>query len=150
MAADFELFWDSNCDADADLEGYFIYYIQDASVVDDPGGAIDLYVDLTDIDFDPDNPSLLIADLLDDERYCFAVTAWYGDEESGMSNEVCGVNGAYASEPDPGPGINPDPDPDSDPEADPTPDPSPGMNPDAGGASSGGGSSGGCFLGSLR
>jgi hypothetical protein len=141
MAADFELFWDPNCNEDADLEGYFIYYKQDASVVADPDGAIDLYVALTDIDFDPDNPSLLIADLLDDERYCFAVTAWYGDEESGMSNEVCGINGVY----DPGQGINPDPDSD-DPDADPTP----GLNPDAGSSSSGSSSSGGCFVGSLK
>jgi hypothetical protein len=58
-------------------------------------------VALTDIDFDPDNPGYLIAGLLDDVRYCFAVTAWYGDEESDMSNEVCGVNGAYASATDP-------------------------------------------------
>jgi hypothetical protein len=153
-AADFELFWDPNCNADADLEGYFIYYKQDASVVADPGRAIDLYVALTDIDFDKDNPSLLIADLLDDVRYCFAVTAWYGDKESGMSNEVCGINGAYAPDPDPGPSINPDPDLDADPtpdlDADPTPDSNPGLNPDSGGASSGGGSSGGCFIGSLR
>jgi hypothetical protein len=164
MAADFELFWDPNCNADADLEGYYIYYKEDASVVDDPSGAIDLYVALTDIDFDPDNPSYLIAGLLDDVRYCFAVTAWYGDEESDMSNEVCGINGTYASDPnpdpdpdpepdpepnpdpDPGPGINPDPDPG---EA-PTPDPSPGQNPDTGGTSSGSGSSGGCFIGSLK
>jgi hypothetical protein len=141
MAADFELLWDPNCNADTDLEGYFIYYKQDASVVADPSGAIDLYVTLTDIDFDPDNPSLLIADLLDDVRYCFAVTAWYGDEESGMSNEVCGINGAY----DPGQGMNPDSDSD-----DPDPDSSPGLNPDAGGSSSSGSSSGGCFIGSLR
>jgi hypothetical protein len=103
MAADFELFWDPNCNADADLEGYYIYYKQDASVVDDPSGAIDLYVALTDIGFDPDNPSYLIPGLLDDMRYCFAVTAWYGDEESGLSNEVCGINGTYISEPDPDP-----------------------------------------------
>jgi hypothetical protein len=166
MAADFELFWDPNCNADTDLEGYYVYYKEDASVIDDPSGAIDLYVALTDIDFDPDNPSYLIADLLDDVRYCFAVTAWYGDEESGMSNEVCGINGTYAPDPNPDPdptpdpdpdpepdpnpdpGINPDPDPDPGPA--PTPDPSPGQNPDTGGTSSGSGSSGGCFIGSLR
>jgi hypothetical protein len=100
-------------------------------------------VALTDIDFDPDNPSYLIPDLLDDVRYCFAVTAWYGDEESDMSNEVCGINGAYAPNPEPGSGINPDRDTDL------RPDPSPGLNPDAGGASSSS-SSGGCFIGSLR
>ena len=108
MAADFELFWDPNCNTDADLEGYYIYYKEDASVIADPNGAIDIYVALTDIDFDPDNPSYLIADLLDDVRYCFAVTAWYGDEESDMSNEVCGINGAY----------DPDPEPNTDPVAD--------------------------------
>jgi hypothetical protein len=163
MAADFELFWDPNCNIDADLEGYNIYYKQNASVVDDPSGAMDYYVALTDIDFDPDNPSYLLSDLLDDVRYCFAVTAWYGDEESGMSNEVCGINGTYATDPDPDPdpepgpnpdpdpdpGINPDPDPD--PDAAPTPDPTPGQNPGMGGASNGSGSSGGgCFIGSLK
>jgi hypothetical protein len=146
MAADFELFWDSNCNADADLEGYYIYYQKDASVISDPSGALDVYVALSDFDFDPDNPSLLIADLLDDVRYCFAVTAWYSDEESDMSNEVCGINGVYAPGPDPGPGINPDPYPD----ADPVPDANPGLNPDAGDLSGGSGSSGGCFIGSLR
>jgi hypothetical protein len=146
LAADFELFWDPNCNTDTNLEGYFIYYKKDASVVVDPGGAIDVYVALTDINFDPDNPSLLIAGLLDDERYCFAVTAWYGNEESGMSNEVCGINGTYASDPDPGPGLNPDLDPDPN----PAPNPGPGLNPDAGGSSSGSSSSGGCFIGSSR
>jgi hypothetical protein len=141
MAADFELFWDPNCNVDTDLEGYYVYYKHDASVVADPSGAIDHYVALTYIDFDPDNPSFLILDLDDDERYCFAVTAWYGDEESGMSNEVCGINGVY----DPGQGINPDPDPD-----DPSADPTPRLNPDGGDSSSGSSSSGGCFIGSIR
>lgn len=97
VAADFELFWDANCNADVDLEGYYIYYKENVSVVDDPSGASNIYVVLTDIGFDPDNPSYLIADLLDDVRYCFAVTAWYGDEESGMSNEICGINGVSFS-----------------------------------------------------
>jgi hypothetical protein len=108
-AADFELFWDASCDAEADLEGYYIYYIENASVVDDPGGAIDVYVALEDIDFDPDSPSYLIPGLHDDVRYCFAVTAWYGDEESGMSNEVCGINGTYDTDLDPSSSKNPDP-----------------------------------------
>jgi hypothetical protein len=173
MTANFELSWDPNCNADADLEGYYIYYKKDASVVDDPSGAIDYYAALSDIDFDPDNPSYLIADLVDGVRYCFAVTAWYGDEESGMSNEVCGINGTYATDPnpdpDPGPDPDPDPDPDPAPEPDPDPDPAPGINPDPdpdpgaaptpdpspqnpgmGGTSSGSGSSGGCFIGSLK
>jgi hypothetical protein len=75
IAADFELFWDPNCNSDTGLEGYFIYYKEDASVVDDPSGAIESYVALTDIGFDPDNPSFLTAGLNDDIRYCFAVTA---------------------------------------------------------------------------
>jgi hypothetical protein len=103
MAADFELFWDPNCNADMDLEGYYIYYKEDASVVDDPNGAFQEYVALSDAGFDPDNPSFPIPGLLDDVRYCFAVAAWYGNEESGLSNEVCGINGTYASEPDPDP-----------------------------------------------
>lgn len=150
MAADFELFWDPNCNADTDLEGYYIYYKQDASVVDDPSGAIDVYVAVTDIDFDPDNPSHLMLGLFDDVRYCFAVTAWYGDEESGMSNEVCGINGAYAFDSDPGPGI--DFDPDSSPDTSPTSNPSPGLNsdPDTESSSSVSSSSGGCFIGSLK
>ena len=137
MAADFELFWDPNCNDDPALEGYYIYYKQDASVVDDPSGAIDVYVPLSYIGFDPDEPSHQISDLLDDVRYCFAVTAWYGDEESDMSNEVCGMNGAYEQEPDP----VPDPDPDQ--------TPAPGIDPGTDG-SSGDGSSGGCFIGVLR
>jgi hypothetical protein len=95
MAADFELFWDPNCNSDPTLEGYYIYYNEDASVIGDPNGAIDTFVDLTDIDFDADNPSYLIPGLLDGVRYCFAVTAWYGDEESDMSNEICGIDGVY-------------------------------------------------------
>jgi DNA/RNA-binding domain of Phe-tRNA-synthetase-like protein len=100
MAADFELFWDPNCAADAELQGYYIYYKQDASVVDDSSGAIDLFVGLNDIGFDPENPSFPVTGLNDDVRYCFAVTAWYGGAESGMSNEVCGVNGTYATDTD--------------------------------------------------
>jgi hypothetical protein len=148
MAADFELNWDPNCNADTTLEGYFVYYKQEASVYDDPGGAIDLYIDLTDVDFDPDNPSLLIPDLLDDVRYCFAVTAWYGDEESNMSNEVCAINRLDVSDSDSGPGIDSDPDPQSDTVS--ATDPSPGLNADAVDASGGGSSSAGCFIGSLR
>lgn len=101
LAADFELFWDANCNKDPALEGYYIHYMENASVVDAPSGAVGVYVALTDIYFDPDNPSLLIAGLRDGVRYCFAVTAWYGDEESSMSNEVCGINGTSASDPDP-------------------------------------------------
>ena len=103
LAADFELFWDSNCNQDPALEGYYIYYKEDASVVDDPGDAVEVYIDMADNVFDPDDPGYLIADLLDDVRYCFAVTAWYGNEESGMSNEICGINGVYA----PNPGSSP-------------------------------------------
>jgi hypothetical protein len=99
LAADFELFWDPNCNQDPTLEGYYIYYKEDASVIVDPGGAVEVYVDLSDSVFDPDEPGFTIADLLDDTRYCFAVAAWYGDEESEMSNEVCGINGAYYWDP---------------------------------------------------
>ncbi len=148
MAADFELYWDPNCNADPDLEGYFIYYKHDASVIADPSGAIDIYVDLTDAEFDPDNPSILIPDLLDDEPYCFAITAWYGSEESDLSNEVCGINGTYASDsdpdPDPNPGLNPNPG------SDPAPNPSPGDDPGNVSSSGGSNSSGGCFIGSLK
>jgi hypothetical protein len=179
MAADFELFWDPNCNADTDLKGYYIYYKEDGSVVDDPGGAIEQYVALTDFGFDPDNPSFLIPGLLDDVLYCFAVAAWYGDGESGMSNEVCGVNGTYVadpdpdpdpdSDPDPAPGPDPDSDPDPDPGPDPDSDPNPDLGPDpdpdsdpgpgpdpdpdpdpGGNSSDSAGSSGGCFIGSLR
>jgi hypothetical protein len=151
MAADFEIFWDSNCDAEADLEGYFIYYRQDASVVDDPGAAVDLYVALTDIDFDPDNPSLLIAGLLDDVRYCFAVTAWYGDEESGLSDELCGLNGTYRSDSEPDPTLDQDPDSDPDPESDTDSTQGFGLNTEMESTSGDGISGGsGCFIGSLR
>lgn len=172
MAADFELFWDPNCNADTDLEGYYIYYKEDASVVDDPSGAVEQYVTLSDVGFDPDNPSYQILGLLDDVRYCFAVSAWYGDEESGLSNEVCGINGTYIAVPDPEPEPDPEPNPEPDPEPEPQPDPEPEPDPDPDpdpnpGADplpdSGGGlnpgledpsgstnSSGGCFIGALK
>lgn len=126
MAADFELFWDPNCNQDASLEGYYIYYREDASVVDDPNGAIELYVDLSNSEFDPGEPGFMIANLLDDIRYCFAVAAWYGDEESDLSNEVCGINGSYYWEPS-----------------------SP-SDPSDIGSSSSDYSSGGCFIGASR
>ncbi|MGD9189040.1 MAG: hypothetical protein PVI89_12545 [Desulfobacteraceae bacterium] len=114
MAADFELFWDHNCDADATLEGYYIYYNKDASVVGNSSGATKVYVSASANGFDRTAPSYQISNLLDDVRYCFAVTAWYGDEESDLSNEVCGAKSdAYSqsvSEPEPEP--EPDPEPD--------------------------------------
>ena len=39
-AADFELFWDPNCGADPALEGYYVYYMEDASVVDAPSSRL--------------------------------------------------------------------------------------------------------------
>jgi hypothetical protein len=127
LAADFELFWDPNCNEDPDLEGYYIYYLEDASVVNNPDGAMEVYVPLSENGFDISAPSYLIPDLIDDVRYCFSVTAWYGDEESGMSNEVCGINGDYTSDtgPDSGPGVGSD-------------------------NSSGNTSNGGCFIGALK
>lgn len=123
LAADFELFWDSNCNQDPSLEGYYIYYKENASVVDDPNGAVEIYIDVSDNTFDVDEPGYMIADLMDDVRYCFSVTAWYGDEESGMSNEVCGINGVYA--------------------------PSPGSSPSTDNSTTTS-SGGGCFIGSLK
>lgn len=113
MAADFELCWESNCNQDTDLEGYYVYFKEDASVVDDPSGAFEIYVDVADTEFDPNEPGYIVADLLDDKRYCFAVTAWYGDEKSDMSNEVCGINGAYYWEPATNPNISANPSPDN-------------------------------------
>lgn len=102
-AADFKFLWDPNCNQNPYLEGYTIYFKEEASQVDDPSGAFEIYVDLSDPEFDPDEPGYTVTDLLDDKRYCFAVTAWYGGEESDMSNEVCGINSAYHSEPAPTP-----------------------------------------------
>jgi hypothetical protein len=99
MAADFELFWDPNCSADSDLNGYFIYYLEESSVVLRSSDANEIYVSLSDNGFTPDAPSYLVSGLMDDVTYCFAVSAWYGYEESGISNEVCGVNGVYAPNP---------------------------------------------------
>jgi hypothetical protein len=103
IAADFELYWDPNCNDDPDLEGYYIYYEYHEPGVGIYGGSdnvdlshvVDVYIPLSEYGFDPENPSCRIEGLLDDVRYCFTVTAWYGNEESGMSNEVCGINGTY-------------------------------------------------------
>jgi hypothetical protein len=108
IAADFELYWDPNCNEDPDLEGYYIYYkyyepgigIYGQSDAAESSHVVDVYIPLSESGFDPDNPSCRIAGLLDDVRYCFTITAWYGNEESGMSNEICGANGTYDSEPD--------------------------------------------------
>lgn len=111
IAAEFELYWDPNCNEDPNLEGYYIYYkyyepgtgIYSEPNITDTSHLDDVYIPLSDPEFDPDNPSCRIEGLQNDVRYCFTVTAWYGDEESGMSNEVCGVNGSYGPEPDPYP-----------------------------------------------
>lgn len=103
LAADFKLSWDPNCNQNPYLEGYNIYFKEDASVVDDPSGAFEIYVDLSDPEFDSNEPGYIVADLLDDKRYCFAVTAWYGDREGDMSDEVCVINGAPYAEPAPSP-----------------------------------------------
>jgi hypothetical protein len=95
LAADFELLWDPNCNEDDDLEGYYIHYIEEDSVIIHPNDSTEIYVPLLENGFDPDAPRYLVSGLIDDVIYCFAVSAWYGDEESGMSNEICGVNGAY-------------------------------------------------------
>jgi hypothetical protein len=130
MAADFELFWDANCDADPTLKGYYIYYKADASVVGNPSGATDIFLPVADDGFDRNSPSYNIKNLQNDVRYCFAITAWYGDEESGMSNEICGINGAYSSEPDPEPEPDPAPQPEPEPQPDPVPQPDPQPQPD--------------------
>jgi hypothetical protein len=112
LAADFELFWDPNCNEDPDLEGYYIYYkyyepgigIYGELNTTDTSHLDDVYIPLSEPGFDPDNPSYRIDGLEDDVRYCFTVTAMYGNEESDLSNEVCGINGTYDSEPDSYPG----------------------------------------------
>jgi hypothetical protein len=104
MAADFELFWDPNCNADPDLEGYYIYYTDEVSVILDPSDAMEIYVPLSEYGFDSDAPGYLVSGLTDDVLYCFAVSAWYGDEESSMSNEICGINGVYYPSPGSGSG----------------------------------------------
>ncbi|MGD8845450.1 MAG: hypothetical protein PVI54_08070 [Desulfobacteraceae bacterium] len=92
IAEDFELFWNPNCDSNASLEGYYIYYIENASVADNLSAATQIYVPVSEDGFDRTEPSHKISNLLSDVRYCFAVSAWYGDQESGISNEVCGIN----------------------------------------------------------
>lgn len=96
MAADFELFWDANCNSDPALEGYYINYREEGSVIAAPNEATAIYIALTDGGFDPSDPSYLFSGLTDDMLYCFAVSASYENEDSRMSNEVCGINGQYA------------------------------------------------------
>lgn len=102
MAADFGLLWDPNCNEDADLTGYVIYYVEEKSVVLNPGDASEIYVPLTQNGFSPDDPRYLVSGLIDDMPYCFAVSAWYGNAESSMSNEICGMNGVPIPHPDGG------------------------------------------------
>jgi hypothetical protein len=99
MAADFELFWDPNCNADPTLEGYSIHYRENGSVIAAPEEATTIYVALIDIGFDPSQPSCLVSGLMDDTLYCFTVSASYEDEDSVMSNGICGMNGGYAPSP---------------------------------------------------
>jgi hypothetical protein len=106
MAADFELFWDPSCNTDTDLEGYYIHYNAEVSVVDAPTDTTKIYIPLSHSGFDPSEPRYQISGLLDDVRYCFAVTALYGDKESDLSNEVCGTKGPTV-DPEPEPGPNP-------------------------------------------
>ncbi|MGD9187516.1 MAG: hypothetical protein PVI89_04870 [Desulfobacteraceae bacterium] len=125
MAADFELFWDANCNEDPTLEGYYIYYLENASVVDNPNEATKIYLPVSDDGFDRIQPSHQISNLLDDVRYCFAITAWYGDEESDVSNEICGINGTHSPESDPDTESDPEPDTESDPDTDTDSNPEP-------------------------
>ena len=120
LTADFELYWDPNCNGDPDLEGYFIYYADDQSVLFNSQDATEIYVSLSDSGFDPNNPSYNVRGLIDGVRYCFAITAFYGEEESVLSNEICGVNGSYTQTP----GVQR--------------------------SDSGGSSGGGCFIGHLK
>jgi hypothetical protein len=99
LAADFDLLWDPNCNGNDNLEGYYIHYIKENSVILNPNDATKIYVPLSKSGFDPEAPRYLVSGLIDDVKYCFAVSAWYGDEESGLSNEICGVNGADAPSP---------------------------------------------------
>jgi hypothetical protein len=97
MAADFELFWDSNCNDDTDLQGYSIYYLEDDSVIVNLNDASEIIVPTSENGFDPGSPGYSISGLTDDVTYCFVVSANYRDGQSAMSNEICGVNGVYAS-----------------------------------------------------
>jgi hypothetical protein len=106
LSADFELFWDSNCNTDPALEGYAINFRENGSVVSAPDEATTIFVGLTDNGFDPSDPSYQISDLQDDILYCFTVSAAYKDVDSSMSNEICGVNGLYTLNPNSAPTYN--------------------------------------------
>jgi hypothetical protein len=94
-AGQISLAWDPNpgYSGGAYLIGYNLYYKAGSSVAADPNGADLVYISLTDPDFDPANPSYEVTGLSDTERYYFVVTAMYGDEESGTSNEVSTLAG---------------------------------------------------------
>jgi hypothetical protein len=99
IAADFELSWDSNCNKEPSLEGYFINFRENGSVVSAPDDATAIYIGLNDNGFDASEPSYQISGLRDDMLYCFTVSASYQDVDSSMSNEICGVNGVYRLNP---------------------------------------------------
>jgi hypothetical protein len=89
LAADVTLAWDPN--ADANLEGYGIYFKKDA-----PGPPYDLfgYVTIEELS-DPNNPTFTVTGLEEGSQYYFTATAYdSAGNESGYSNFVCAEIGS--------------------------------------------------------
>jgi hypothetical protein len=91
-AADFTLSWDANCNDYPGLIGYNLYYLEGASVLENPDDSIMIYIPLSQEGFDPESPSYTVTGLKDNVEYYFTISAVDKDEESGMSNEVSGIS----------------------------------------------------------
>jgi hypothetical protein len=122
-AADFFLKWHAN--DESDLQGYYLYYQEGASIAAAPAGAARIDIALDAPGFDADNPSHTLTGLKEDTLYYFAVSAYNAVGESGLSDEVSLIKHA-GEDPDDG-----------------------ATGAGTTGQSSGSGSSGGCFIGAM-
>ena len=85
-AADFLLKWNPN--NENDLLGYYVYYLEGASVASDLAGATKVTIALDTSGFDADYPSYTLTGLKDDTLYSFAVSAYNAAGESLLSSQV--------------------------------------------------------------
>jgi hypothetical protein len=135
-AADFLLEWDAN--TEQDLQGYYVYYREGATVSADLAGATKETVALDTPGFDADHPGFTFTGLKDETLYYFAVSAFSAAGESPLSGEVSLSKGQDDNNEDPSGGSG-------DPEG----------SADSGGSGDSGdsedtGGSGGCFIGTAQ
>ena len=85
-AADFLLKWNPN--NEYDLLGYYVYYLEGASVTADTAGATKVNISLDTPGFDAAHPSYTLTDLKNETLYSFAVSAYSAAGESILSSQV--------------------------------------------------------------